>query len=80
MELGHFAYRVVGYIAAFTFGNPRGRSQKQKTAYRKVRVRAAGKRPGPEGELAPLGAGFARSSAVLPKTRGRQSRRNNRRL
>ncbi len=42
MKLGRFDYRVLGYVAAFTFGNPTGQSQKQKSAYRKGRVRAAG--------------------------------------
>lgn len=26
MKLGHFDYRVLGYVAAFTFGNPRDRA------------------------------------------------------
>lgn len=44
MKLGHFDYHAMGYIAAFTFDNPRGQSPKQKTTYRKGRVRASQKR------------------------------------
>lgn len=44
MKLGHFDYRVLGYVADFTFGNPRGQSRQQKASDRKGRVRAAGKR------------------------------------
>lgn len=43
MKLGRFDNRVLAYVAAFTLGNPWGQSQKQKSAYRKGRVRAAGK-------------------------------------
>jgi hypothetical protein len=31
MELGRFDYRVLRYVAAFTFGNSREKSQRQKT-------------------------------------------------
>ncbi len=43
MKLG-LDYHVLGYLAALTFDNPRGHSQKHKARPRKGRARAAGKR------------------------------------
>lgn len=44
MKLSRFDYHALRYIAAFTFDNPRGQHWKQKSAYRKGRVRAASSR------------------------------------
>ena len=43
MKLGP-DYHVLEYIAVFSFDNPRGHSQKQKSRPGKGRARAAGKR------------------------------------
>lgn len=44
MKLGRPDYHALGHVAALTFDNPRGHSQKQKPRPGKARARAAGKR------------------------------------
>ena len=44
MKLGRFDVHLLGYMAALTFDNSRGHSQKLKAQSGKGRARAAGKR------------------------------------